>query len=594
MEKVAIASPAKPKSQQVTNENLQRGEEQAQDADVELIFNTGHDWFHAGGREIDLSGIPAYAGLPADDDKIPVEDKSKGIDGDVRSDESSPGNETDFSNQTIEAGAQADNTRSQQTPDLIADDSVPGLSPGQMRKAEFLQRLRAAVTTTIEPVLATAGQTTDECPYLNYWFDLYQYKEAAHVEQAVKKYAPSLSQVATAAEYISIIAQRTLKAAQVWVKTGRITGVPDGIPNTLPGMLDTRSKYNRESPGKLVQFKTRNGGVRHADDAVALQSELGPGQPLNSEVRSRMEAAFGMDFSRVRAHTDSRAATISNRVNARAFTIGNHIAFGNGEYQPGTLTGDALLAHELAHTVQQREAKNNIHKIETGDSGYSALEADADHTAAGVLSQLWGKGNGIAGGSFPKRFASLRSGLRLQRCSSSKTPTYIRAVPQNPTRELLSNLGMTSTVPLLPGPTPFPNGGYLEFIGWETDGRNGNIVQEIKTNAAIQACAGNKIDKGNQLPPRYWEAWHVDGDGKVKPIQGLVNDVWKRNTMPGSSGSWTIEGTVYWADSIDISKFSKNNRDVPGVEGLLTTTTEPLGLSKPVPPVRRAAGSWNC
>ncbi len=62
------------------------------------------------------------------------------------------------------------------------------------------------------------------------------------------------------------------------------------------------------------------------------------------------------------AHTDSNASSVSNRVNARAFTVGNHVAFGGGEYKPGTLAGDALIAHELAHTVQQQGAEGSVSK----------------------------------------------------------------------------------------------------------------------------------------------------------------------------------------------------------------------------------------
>ena len=66
-----------------------------------------------------------------------------------------------------------------------------------------------------------------------------------------------------------------------------------------------------------------------------------------------MSAAFGYDFSGVRVHTDAKAGELSSQLNARAFTIGSDVAFAGGEYQPGTLIGDALIAHELAHVVQQ-------------------------------------------------------------------------------------------------------------------------------------------------------------------------------------------------------------------------------------------------
>jgi hypothetical protein len=130
-----------------------------------------------------------------------------------------------------------------------------------------------------------------------------------------------------------------------------------------------------------------------------------------------------VNLSNVRAHTDSTSGAISNRLNARAFTIGNHIAFGNGEYQPGSLVGDALIAHELAHTIQQNGAEHSVEKFEVGDAGHDELEKDADYTAIEIVNKLWNKGKdglkGITRPSFPVQ----RSGLKLQRCAGSQNRT---------------------------------------------------------------------------------------------------------------------------------------------------------------------------
>jgi hypothetical protein len=66
-----------------------------------------------------------------------------------------------------------------------------------------------------------------------------------------------------------------------------------------------------------------------------------------------MEPRFGHDFSRVRVHTDERAAESAHAVGANAYTAGNHLAFGAGKYAPGTQGGQSLMAHELTHVVQQ-------------------------------------------------------------------------------------------------------------------------------------------------------------------------------------------------------------------------------------------------
>lgn len=69
-----------------------------------------------------------------------------------------------------------------------------------------------------------------------------------------------------------------------------------------------------------------------------------------------MESRFGFDFGRVRVHTDGEAAAAAHRVNALAYTVGNDIVFGAGNYAPETGAGKRLLAHELAHTVQHGRA----------------------------------------------------------------------------------------------------------------------------------------------------------------------------------------------------------------------------------------------
>lgn len=77
------------------------------------------------------------------------------------------------------------------------------------------------------------------------------------------------------------------------------------------------------------------------------------GRPLDPAVRRPMESGFGFDFSRVRIHTDTRAALSAQSLNARAYTVGDHIVFGDAQYEPTQSSGGRLLAHELAHVVQQ-------------------------------------------------------------------------------------------------------------------------------------------------------------------------------------------------------------------------------------------------
>ena len=82
-----------------------------------------------------------------------------------------------------------------------------------------------------------------------------------------------------------------------------------------------------------------------------VRSEVG--SSFDNDTRELMESRFGYDFSGVRIHRDTRAAQSARLVNALAYTIGNDITFGDGQYQPNAVEGRRLLAHELTHVIQQ-------------------------------------------------------------------------------------------------------------------------------------------------------------------------------------------------------------------------------------------------
>src|ERR1700681_3665109 len=75
------------------------------------------------------------------------------------------------------------------------------------------------------------------------------------------------------------------------------------------------------------------------------------GEPLPPEMRGRLEPRFGHDFSQVRVHSDAKAAKSAQAVNAPAFTVGDHVVFGAGQYRPASAEGKRLLVHELTHVA---------------------------------------------------------------------------------------------------------------------------------------------------------------------------------------------------------------------------------------------------
>ncbi len=89
------------------------------------------------------------------------------------------------------------------------------------------------------------------------------------------------------------------------------------------------------------------------DGALA---DLGPGEPLPPATRAFMQSRFAHDFGQVRVYAGPKAAEAAGAASARAFTLGRNVVFGAGQYAPGTRGGRWLLAHELAHVVQQHRA----------------------------------------------------------------------------------------------------------------------------------------------------------------------------------------------------------------------------------------------
>jgi hypothetical protein len=107
-------------------------------------------------------------------------------------------------------------------------------------------------------------------------------------------------------------------------------------------------------------------------------------QALDGEPRFFMEDRFGMDFSSVRIHTGQEAHLAARVLRADAFTIGNHIFFAEGQFDPGTTGGKSLLAHELTHVVQQGNATVSLNSPVASSQVEAGLEAEADAMAQRV------------------------------------------------------------------------------------------------------------------------------------------------------------------------------------------------------------------
>jgi hypothetical protein len=147
-------------------------------------------------------------------------------------------------------------------------------------------------------------------------------------------------------------------------------------------------KKKRES-GPVLQRKSGQTAApsQSSTEAPPIVHDVlrAPGQPLDAASRAFMEPRFGYDFSRVRVHADSRAAKSAEAVNAQAYTVGSNIVFGANQGGAGNVSHQRLLAHELAHVVQQggRQPGGSLQVAPANDSAEGAADRAADQVLSG-------------------------------------------------------------------------------------------------------------------------------------------------------------------------------------------------------------------
>ncbi len=143
------------------------------------------------------------------------------------------------------------------------------------------------------------------------------------------------------------------EADRVGDQVMRMPAPPAAQPGRLQRQVSSLEEEPEDEELQLKPASTSQGPGRAGVDAADVAPPPGSGRGLHPADRAFMEPRFGHDFSRVRVHADASAAAAAQSVNARAYTLGQDIAFGAGQYAPGTAQGRRLLAHELTHVVQQ-------------------------------------------------------------------------------------------------------------------------------------------------------------------------------------------------------------------------------------------------
>lgn len=254
---------------------------------------------------------------------------------------------------------------------MVTSDSAPG----RLSRDTFFARLRETADATAGDML---GERGTHCPYIERWFAQHATVDAAALERIARRYA-GIDGSTTAEALIEAIRLRLRMGIAYWQTGEDLAQEAElaGVPRPAACACGTCESCQRD------------------DSPTRVLAELGDGAPLDHGVRGRMERAFGQSFAEVRVHTESAVATHED---ARAVTVGQQIAFAPGTYRPGTLEGDLLIAHELAHTSQQAGARD---PAAGGDD--ARFEHEADRSA--VLALLGARTAQVS-----------RTGLRLQRC----------------------------------------------------------------------------------------------------------------------------------------------------------------------------------
>ena len=147
-------------------------------------------------------------------------------------------------------------------------------------------------------------------------------------------------------------------------------------------------KKKQDSP--QLQMKSVSGSEPGQMEAPPSVHEVlrQPGQPLDASTRAYMEPRFGRDFGDVRVHTDLVATQSARELNARAYTVGTNIVFGSGLYQSNSSASQALLAHELGHTIQQSSSGVALQRSPGDGSGVSPKSPEPLEAIASRIANL--------------------------------------------------------------------------------------------------------------------------------------------------------------------------------------------------------------
>ncbi len=281
---------------------------------------------------------------------------------------------------------------------------------------------------------------------------------------------------------------------------------------TLKQAPDMARPTRSDSPSAILAQRRSTLG---SGGSVTAPSIHDAGRPLDTTTRGAMESGFGREFSNIRVHDDARAHDNARDLGARAYAAGDHIVFGEGSYRPETPSGRALIAHELAHSVQQ----GGVQMKADGPLPASAdgeLERQADRAALDVTAGR--RASGLSSINRPAVFRNSTDGVLPDATEAKEVKTTAAAgsapdVTSDPALKndlpeikLESPVGPGATfvaveVPVLKLPAPKGKGDWVEQT-YKAAAKGGSLIANLRFSGATVTTTKEKTKT-----EEYKNAW---------------------------------------------------------------------------------------
>ena len=234
----------------------------------------------------------------------------------------------------------------------------------------------------------------------------------------------------------------------------------------------------RRAQAGAVQRRAIAPTMAGPDVVAGLHGSRSSGAPLPRSVRNFMEPRFGADFGAVRVHTDAQAVSLSNQLSAHAFTIGHDVYFNKGQFQPETTEGRELIAHELAHTIQQGGV------IQRSAENAPVAERAPESIQRGVLDSIVGAVTDPLG--FIADKANMIPGFRMLTIILGVNPVNMSKVDASPANILMA------LIEFIPGggivTQALQNSGVFDKVGnWIADQIKGLVATGASLKGALSS-----------------------------------------------------------------------------------------------------------